>query len=58
MSTDNSSYLLPIMSDAYRGFDPAMRGYDRAQVDAYVGQLDEDLRTTANERTMGQPGKA
>ena len=34
MAHENPTDVLPILgSDEQRGFDPAMRGYDRAQVD-------------------------
>ena len=30
--------------------DPAMRGYDRAQVDNYLATIDAELRATTGER--------
>ncbi len=54
MSVENPSDTLStdtlpmILQD--RGFDTAMRGYDRRQVDAYVAHLDDDMRATAAER--------
>ena len=44
MSTEHASDVLPILSDAHHGFDPALRGYDRAQVDQYLGQLEDEVR--------------
>jgi cell division septum initiation protein DivIVA len=41
--------LLPLY-EASRGFDTAMRGYDRAQVDREINRLDDDVRVTAAER--------
>src|SRR6476659_2819669 len=41
--------LLPLY-EASRGFDTAMRGYDRVQVDREIGRLDDDIRVTAAER--------
>src|SRR5919108_2681128 len=41
--------LLPLYETS-RGFDSAMRGYDREQVDREIGRLDDDLRVTAAER--------
>lgn len=40
--------MLPILMD--RGFDTAMRGYDRRQVDEFLGRLDEDARAAMAER--------
>lgn len=48
MSELNSD-LLPLYESS-RGFDTAMRGYDREQVDREVSRLDDDLRVTAAER--------
>jgi DivIVA domain-containing protein len=50
MTSDHASDVLPILSDAHRGFDPAIRGYDRAQVDQYLAHLEDDLRSTVAER--------
>lgn len=50
MGADHSSDVLPMLSDVYHHFDVAMRGYDRAQVDAYLSRLDADLRAMTAER--------
>ena len=50
MAADQNSDVLPILSDAVPSFAQAMRGYDRAQVDSYVAQLDVDLRQALAER--------
>ena len=45
MSAENHAPdTLPIFAE--RGFDTAMRGYDRRQVDLYVGQLEDELHAT------------
>src|SRR4051794_861282 len=41
--------LLPLYESS-RGFDSAMRGYDREQVDREISRLDDDLRVPAAER--------
>ena len=48
-AADNPTELLPILSDD-RGFDVAIRGYDRAQVEHYLARLDEEIRTITAER--------
>jgi DivIVA domain-containing protein len=50
MSSDNPSDVLPILTNAHRGFDAAMRGYDRAQVDQFLTHIDEDVRAAVAER--------
>jgi cell division septum initiation protein DivIVA len=47
--SEPTSDLLPLYESS-RGFDTAMRGYDREQVDREVSRLDDDLRVTAAER--------
>ena len=44
MPADNPTENLSILSDAQRGFDTAMRGYDRRQVDEMLASLDEEVR--------------
>jgi DivIVA domain-containing protein len=51
MSAEHPSDTLSIFAE--RGFDTAMRGYDRRQVDVYVSQLDEELRAAAAARDAG-----
>jgi len=41
---------LSILADASRGFDTAMRGYDRRQVDEYIAELDEEFRQSIVDR--------
>src|SRR5262245_54301531 len=48
MSSENYAAALPILSD--RGFDTAMRGYDRRQVDEYVANLDDEVRAATADR--------
>ena len=49
MSAENHSPdTLPIFAE--RGFDTAMRGYDRRQVDLYVAQLEDELQATVAAR--------
>src|SRR5215475_8465078 len=48
MSSENYADALPILSD--RGFDTAMRGYDRRQVDEYVANLDDEVRAATADR--------
>lgn len=43
MAADDSTELLPVMGGGEPSFDSAMRGYDRRQVDDYVGRLEADL---------------
>jgi DivIVA domain-containing protein len=50
MAGDEPTDVLPILNNDDRGFDPAIRGYDRAQVDSFVARLDADLRTAQHER--------
>jgi DivIVA domain-containing protein len=50
MASENPSDVLPMLTDAHPGFAAAMRGYDRAQVDQYLGRMDEDLRAALSER--------
>lgn len=47
--SDSPTDLLPLYESS-RGFDTAMRGYDREQVDREVSRLDDDVRATAAER--------
>lgn len=47
--SDSMSDLLPLYESS-RGFDTAMRGYDREQVDREVSRLDDDVRITTAER--------
>ena len=49
MTSEPTNELLPLY-DSSRGFDTAMRGYDREQVDREIARLDDDLRVTAAER--------
>lgn len=58
MSSDHSSDVLPMLTDGYRGFAQALRGYDRAQVDTYLGQLEDDLRAAGGERDAAQARSA
>src|SRR6185437_11313921 len=44
----HSPDTLPIFAE--RGFDTAMRGYDRRQVDLYVAQLEDELQATVAAR--------
>lgn len=48
MSSENYSDAFPILAD--RGFDTAMRGYDRRQVDEYVANLDDEVRAATADR--------
>ena len=50
MTQENASDVLPMLTDAHRGFDQALRGYDRSQVDQYFGQQEDELRATIAER--------
>ncbi len=50
MTDENPTEALSILTDASRGFDTAMRGYDRRQVDAMLARLDDDVRSAAAER--------
>jgi cell division septum initiation protein DivIVA len=50
MALDNPSDVLPILTDAHRGFDAAIRGYDRAQVDQFFSDMDEELRAAVANR--------
>jgi len=50
MAGDEPTDVLPILNNDDRGFDPAIRGYDRAQVDAFVARLDGDLRAAQADR--------
>lgn len=49
MSTEPTD-VLPILSESSRGFDPAIRGYDRAQVDHFLAALEDDVRVAIRER--------
>ena len=49
MSTEPTD-VLPILSESSRGFDPAIRGYDRAQVDHFLAALEDDVRAAVRER--------
>jgi cell division septum initiation protein DivIVA len=46
----NPSDVLPVLAAAERGFDPALRGYDRDQVDRYVTRSEDDLRLAMVQR--------
>jgi cell division septum initiation protein DivIVA len=50
MTSEAPTDVLPFLADPGRGFDVAMRGYDRAQVDGYLYTLDDQLRGAAAER--------
>jgi DivIVA domain-containing protein len=50
MAAENPTDVLPMLTDANPGFAVAMRGYDRSQVDQFLGRMDEDLRATIAER--------
>jgi len=51
MSTaDRTSDILPILADSHHGFDQALRGYDRAQVDQYLSGLEDEVRVSAADR--------
>lgn len=50
MSTDHPTDVLPILDDDSRGFDVAMRGYDRVQVDHFLARLDAEVAAAKNER--------
>src|SRR4051812_46422330 len=50
MAGDEPTDVLPILNNDDRGFDPAIRGYDRVQVDEFVARLDADLHATRAER--------
>lgn len=50
MSAENPPDTLPIFAE--RGFDTAMRGYDRRQVDEFVTQLDDELRAAVATRDV------
>lgn len=50
MATENPSDVLPMLTDIHPGFDAAMRGYDRTQVDQFLSRMDEDLRAAVAER--------
>ena len=56
MSADNTTDALPILDD--RGFDIAMRGYDRRQVEEYVSQLDEEVRAEHAARSAAEARSA
>jgi cell division septum initiation protein DivIVA len=47
--SESPTDLLPLYESS-RGFDTAMRGYDREQVDREVSRLDDEVRITAAER--------
>ena len=54
--TSSNTDVLPMLTDANPGFDSAMRGYDRAQVDSYLSRLDADLRVRQRRaRRRGRP---
>ncbi len=48
---DGIGGLLPMLDDPRRRFDTVMRGYDRHQVDQYVGKLEDDNRLLATGRS-------
>lgn len=50
MAGEEPTDVLPILNNDDRGFDPAIRGYDRAQVDSFVSRLDADLRAAQADR--------
>jgi hypothetical protein len=47
--SESQTDLIPLYESS-RGFDSAMRGYDREQVDREVSRLDDEVRVTAAER--------
>lgn len=48
---DGLGGLMPMLDDPRRRFDTVMRGYDRHQVDTYVGKLEDDNRLLATGRS-------
>jgi cell division septum initiation protein DivIVA len=50
MASDSPD-LVP-MTDAHPEFDPALRGYDRTQVDEYIASLDEEIRALQADRDL------
>lgn len=53
--TSEQSDVLPILTDdTQRGFDSAIRGYDRAQVDQFLARLEDQLRSVTAERDAAQ----
>ena len=50
MTSETPTDVLPILADAGRGFDAALRGYDRTQVDHYLDEADDEVRTARAER--------
>lgn len=50
MRPDHPTEALPIFGEVARGFDAAMRGYDRAQVDRYVAAAEDDFRRVSADR--------
>ncbi len=58
MRPDHPTEALPIFGEVARGFDAAMRGYDRAQVDRYVAAAEDDLRRANAERDAARAQNA
>src|SRR6266576_3533271 len=50
MAVDHSADLLPILDE--RGFDTAMRGYDKRQVDHYLIKIEDELRDASTDRDI------
>jgi cell division septum initiation protein DivIVA len=50
MASDDLTDVIPMLNDANPGFATAMRGYDRAQVDRFLSQQDDELRAAVAER--------
>ena len=50
MRGEPHSDVLTILSDAQRGFDSGIRGYDRAQVDQFLAHLEDELRAAMSDR--------
>jgi cell division septum initiation protein DivIVA len=46
----NPSDVLPLLAAGDRGFDQALRGYDRDQVNRYVTRSEDDLRLAVSQR--------
>lgn len=50
MSTDETSQLFPILQAAEHSFEVSMRGYDRSQVEDYVGRTEAEVQALTGER--------
>jgi cell division septum initiation protein DivIVA len=58
MRPEHPTEALPIFGEVARGFDAAMRGYDRAQVDRYVAAAEEDFRRVSADRDAARAQNA